>query len=173
MAVQRMIRCPMTDTERLATGRELAEQEVAWKAAEDERTAERARLNENVRLHRDRVRELAKALMDGHVDRLVDCEWTVDIVEGMRRLVRLDTREVVQSKLLTPEERKLAIMQDGMQLLIREVERGDPGPEADPEAVQLEGTDSQPATFVDPDQQDLPLDRPAPDMDDADADGGA
>ena len=95
MAVQRLIRVPMNDQEKIATGAELAEQEVAWKAAEDERTARRAELNENVRLHRDRVRELAKSLMDGHVDRMVDCEWEIDILQSQRRLVRMDTREIV------------------------------------------------------------------------------
>lgn len=138
MAVQRLIRVPMSDREKIATGTELAEQEVAWKAAEDERAARRAELNENVRLHRDRVRELAKSLMDGHVDKLVDCEWEIDFLQSQRRLVRLDTREIVQTALLTPEERKLAIAQNGMELLLKEVERTDPGPTPNPDAVELD-----------------------------------
>jgi len=166
MAVQRLIRVPMSDREKIATGTELAEQEVAWKAAEDERAARRAELNENVRLHRDRVRELAKSLMDGHVDRLVDCEWQIDFLQSQRRLVRLDTMEIVQTALLTPEERKLAIAQNGMELLLKEVERTDPGPTPNPDAVEL---DNPVPPEVDPDQEELPLGEA---MDDQDMDAG-
>lgn len=51
-----------------------------------------------------RLDELAKVVMDGTIETPIECQWQFHYEHGIKKLVRLDTHEVVDEKTLTAEE---------------------------------------------------------------------
>jgi hypothetical protein len=66
------------------------------------------RLKEDIEAATNHASRLATNRVNGFENRYVDCEMTYDFEKGMKRVVRLDTGEVVREEPMKDEERQLA-----------------------------------------------------------------
>lgn len=100
----------LSDEEVLQRGEELAraiDELETYQADERERVKDAA---DHVKLERKRIGDLATVVRAHKEEREVQCEWEIDYEAGLKRLKRLDTHAVVESKVLEPDERQTKLM---------------------------------------------------------------
>ena len=97
----------LSDSEVLALGQELAEAELALMELHEHQRVTAKQFNESMKGGQERVVRLAASVDSGTEQRAVDCTWESDFDGGVKRLVRTDTGEVIDSADLTPDDLQL------------------------------------------------------------------
>jgi len=92
---------PLTAAERVLRGDEMADCEVKI----EELKADRSELARQVKTHERRRNELGHALEAGTEDRELVCEWRPDFKQNAFLLTRPDTREVIDTRPMTADDR--------------------------------------------------------------------
>lgn len=110
--MKRVMIVKMSAEDRRQTGEQLGQAEIALMQAEADRAATRSEHNSAVKTARDRVRDLARQLEAGTVERAVELDWKMDFGAGLKRLIRLDTFEVIETQPLTLEEKQRSLFGD-------------------------------------------------------------
>jgi hypothetical protein len=64
----------------------------------------RKMVNDEIKPRRERVDKLAKIIDSKQEERQVDCLWVYSWEAGVKRLTRMDTREVVETRKIEAEE---------------------------------------------------------------------
>ncbi len=99
--VQRDLPCQLTDAEKAELSEEMATAELGIEKLK----GEVRELNSEKRGLQGHLNALAHALDDGAQDKSVECLWVEDMAKNVKRLIRQDTKEVVEESALTLEDR--------------------------------------------------------------------
>lgn len=65
---------------------------------------QRKQINDAIKPRRERVDKLAKIIDSKQEERQVDCLWVYSWETGVKRLIRRDTQEIVESRKIEAEE---------------------------------------------------------------------
>lgn len=87
---------------------EMAEFRAAKKAANKD-------LNDSIKNLQDKIDYKAKIATSGQEYRSVNVEWTFDFLEGVKRLIRLDTSKEVRNMRLSNEERQQSLFRNAFE----------------------------------------------------------
>lgn len=99
-AITRRLPVELTDREIQLYGQEQAAELVAIEKLEDKR----AEINEAIKPKKKRVDKLAHIIDSKEEERQVDCLWRHDWEREEKRLIRTDTREIVETRKIDPSE---------------------------------------------------------------------
>lgn len=91
---------PLTESERVERGNEMADCEVKIEALK----AERSELARQVKTHEKRRNELGHALENGTEDRELLCRWEPDFPKNVFRLRRPDTNEEIDTRPMSAQD---------------------------------------------------------------------
>lgn len=105
----RNLTCQLTDAEKLAYGRTLADLEHDAETLEGEKKAMVDSFKERVSAVDVSIRKYATAIRDGIERRDVECEWIYHWPTFTKELVRGDTGEIVESAVISSDERQLGL----------------------------------------------------------------
>lgn len=96
--------CPvkLTESERIARGDEMSACELAIERLK----GERAELSRSIKTEEKRRNELGHMLEVGTEQRELKCAWVPDFQKNVFRLTRPDTREVVDTRAMTLDDRQ-------------------------------------------------------------------
>lgn len=101
---QKELPVELSDIELLERGEEHAKAKLEHERLLRERTEVTGKLNGKIREVNLTCSKLAKVVNDGTEDRLVDVQWQEDRPHQIKRLVRLDTKEVIEERAMTSDE---------------------------------------------------------------------
>lgn len=101
---QKELPVDLTDDELLARGEEHAKAKLEHERLLKERTEVTGKINAKIREANLTCSTLAKVVNVGSEDRLVDVQWQEDRPHQIKRLVRLDTKEVIEERAMTADE---------------------------------------------------------------------
>lgn len=105
----RNLEVKLTAAELKAKGRELAEQELALQAADETKRADAAANRETVKGIKKLIASLATAVDSGVERRDVPCEKRPNYQQGCWEVVRLDTKEVIDTEAMSAEDRQVGM----------------------------------------------------------------
>jgi hypothetical protein len=101
---QQELAVQLTEAELLERGDQHATAQITHERLLVERKEVTGKLNVKIREAVAQCTELAHAVDSGTEKRLVDVQWQEDRVHQCKRLVRLDTKEVVEERAMTTDE---------------------------------------------------------------------
>lgn len=93
--------CALTDADKAQLSDEMAKAELEIEQLKDEAQA----LNAQKRKLEGHRNALAHAVEDGVQDRSVECHWEENLAQNVKRLIRQDTKKMVEEVALTAEDR--------------------------------------------------------------------
>lgn len=105
-AVYMQLECELTDQEKIAYGRQMAQH--MQEAAEVTAQLRSYQLSAKTKVaeHDASIATLSQALMSGKEMRRTECKWVYFWEEDEKRLIRLDTEDVVRKEPIRDEERQ-------------------------------------------------------------------
>lgn len=92
--------CRLTDSEVLRKGEALAAARLLIEELKDQRKA----VNERINAQQDEVLKLAQLIDARSEERDVPCKWVEDFTHKVRKLIRQDTGEEVESAIMTADD---------------------------------------------------------------------
>lgn len=98
----RELPCELTEAELLARGDAMAEAELRIEQLE----LERGQVSDAIKAQRAVRRKLAGVIDSGREQRDVRCVWIAHFTRNCRELVRQDTGEVIDTRVMTAEDRQ-------------------------------------------------------------------
>lgn len=89
--------------------------EVCAKRSEVEADRKKAagEFNQKIKAHTESIENLVSAIQEGFEERDVECDWRRNNEKGFMELVRMDTREVVETREMTEQELNQDIFEKG------------------------------------------------------------
>lgn len=93
--------CELTDAEKAELSDDMAKTEIGIEKLK----AQVKDLNTDKRGLEGHLNTLAHAVEDGVQDRSVECHWEEDLRQNVKRLIRQDTKKMVEEVALTLEDR--------------------------------------------------------------------
>lgn len=104
--VTRDLPCRLTQDEILDRGRQQAREVVKLQTVQAEKKTVTAELGAQEKKHLEEVHRLARIVTSGQEWRAVECDESVDLRQGVVRLVRMDTGEEISCRPLTAKEKQ-------------------------------------------------------------------
>jgi vacuolar-type H+-ATPase subunit D/Vma8 len=105
----RRLEVKLTQAELLERGDKMAAAEVEIETLKEQRKA----LNVSIQNAAGQRAELAHVIERGTEEQQVTCEWQPDYQKNVKRLVRLDTKALVDTKAMTAADREVPLFDDG------------------------------------------------------------
>lgn len=105
-----MLKCDLTDTEIADTARDLARANAQKTSIETAKKEVDSQLKADIAAQDSIIGRLSALINTGHEYRNIDCRVELDTPEsGRKRVVRLDTGEIVSEKPMTDADRQMVI----------------------------------------------------------------
>ncbi len=101
--------CVLTDSERLDRGRKLAELEENYDTCTVEKKAAVDSFKDRESAIEAGIKQLVPIIRDGMERRSVECEWRYHWSELTKELMRLDTGEIIETEIISAEERQIGL----------------------------------------------------------------
>jgi hypothetical protein len=98
--------CQLTEVEILSYSRELAKQNQDLAATEDRKKNVMADITAQMKKLEAEININARKISTGEEHRYVKCIWEYNYTRGFKRLIRLDTSDVVKQKELDQTDRQ-------------------------------------------------------------------
>lgn len=105
-AFKKDLPCELTEAEILDYSRHLARLTQDLEGLEQRKKSAMAQFNDDVARVKAELSSIARKIGNGEEMRLVDCQWSFTWALGIKRLLRLDTHEVVRQELVTQDDRQ-------------------------------------------------------------------
>jgi hypothetical protein len=102
----RNLKCTLTPDETRIYGQDLAKENASRDEAEERKKEIDAQLKAEIESHSTKALSLARKINNGYEYRDVKCEIIHDYREGTVTTTRLDTKENVEHRVMTAEERQ-------------------------------------------------------------------
>lgn len=110
--VQRNLKCDLTHEEQRVKGLEMAESMSMARDTEKEKADANKGYDEELKAHKGRAAGLAQILRQGWETRPVECEQVLDFKENKFIVRRKDTKETVEERALSEEERQVSFFDE-------------------------------------------------------------
>lgn len=98
--------CELTNDEKMIYGQTNAREVELAMRVEDEKKEAMAVFKSRIEGHHNEVKRLSHIVSSGIEYRKVECEKTLNFATGKTTITRLDTKETVQVRDMTPEEQQ-------------------------------------------------------------------
>lgn len=110
--VQRTLRCDLTHEEQRIKGLEMAEALSSMRDVEKAKADANKGYDEDIKSHKGRAAGLAQILRQGWETRGVECELVLDYQTSKVLVRRKDTKETVEERAMTEEERQVSFFDE-------------------------------------------------------------
>lgn len=105
----RLLRCDLTDTEKLARAKDMADAQERGERAKDELDSIRKQINAQIEAASASVAAAAAVLRAGYEHRQIMCELTMDYRTNTAIEIRQDTGEETERRPLSEDERQMML----------------------------------------------------------------
>lgn len=110
---ERSLPVTLTDHELLVKAKELAKAQGDVATLEDQAKSAAAMFKDKTAMQKANINILSRAISNGYEYRDVRCRWDYEWSAGVKKLVRLDTLEVVRTYVIQEGERQQKLPVDG------------------------------------------------------------
>lgn len=106
----RLLKCQLTPAELLACGQELADAHSEHERVTEEAEGMKAEFKGKLQIEEGKIGRLSALIRAGYEHRQIKCETVKDFDFGQVIVTRLDTKETVESRPLSDEERQMDLL---------------------------------------------------------------
>lgn len=110
--VKRSLPVQLTDSEKRDYGRKLADLEFGKRQIEYEKKVAMEWFKDQLTATELAIDDTSNVLRAGSENRDVVCRWSYDWMSMMKRLMREDTGEIVETAIIQPEERQMDLSEE-------------------------------------------------------------
>lgn len=107
--VRELCKCILTTNELLAYGQKMADSTQEIRSLEDQLTSVKKDFQARIDQQDAEVGRLSSALRSGYEHRDTDCELIMNWTDKTVKLVRLDTGEVIRSRVMSDDEKQMPL----------------------------------------------------------------